>query len=157
VFFDARQRPARTAARFKAGLADRPRFADGWVETMMTRKRHWQDWVIYFLGLWLFGSPWFLEHSMVTEIPGGGMRAMWNMWLVGLAIVVLAIVAVEAFKAWEEWANLALGGWLLVSPWVLGFATSTALMWNAVMFGALVLVFAGWSLVSDTESREAAP
>ena len=68
---------------------------------------HWQDWVTYFLGLWVLGSPWFLEHSMMIGSPGGGSRAMWNLWLVGLAVVALAIVAVEAFRAWEEWANRA--------------------------------------------------
>ena len=119
-------------------------------------KPHWQDWVTYFLGLWVFGSPWFLEHSMMTEMPGGGIRAMWNLWLVGLAVVLLAIVAVEAFRAWEEWVNVALGAWLLVSPWVLGFSRSGTLMWNAVIFGALVLVFAGWALLREGRSRETA-
>jgi hypothetical protein len=59
----------------------------------MMRKPHWQDWAIYFLGLWLFGSPWFLEHSiMIPGSAGGGARAMWNLWLVGLAVVLVAIV-----------------------------------------------------------------
>jgi hypothetical protein len=66
-------------------------------------KPHWQDWMTYFLGLWVLGSPWFLEHSMMMAgSPGGGTSAMWDLWLVGLAVVILAIVAVEAFRAWEE-------------------------------------------------------
>lgn len=122
---------------------------------MIMKKPHWQDWGTYFLGLWVFGSPWFLEHSMLTEIPGGGVRAMWNLWFVGLAVVVFAIVAVETFRVWEEWANLTLGTWLLVSPWVLGFSTSAALMWNAVIFGALIIGFAGWALITEGRSKEA--
>jgi hypothetical protein len=123
----------------------------------MMRNRHWQDWVTYFLGLWIFGSPWFLEHSMMlARSSGGGMRAMWNLWLGGLAIVVLAIVEVEAFRPWEEWANFALGAWLLASPWVLGFSGSGLLMWNAVIFGALVLFFAGWTLVGSRRATQGA-
>ncbi|MGE5271081.1 MAG: SPW repeat protein [Thiohalocapsa sp.] len=89
---------------------------------------------------------------MLTEIPGGGTRAMWDMWIVGLAVVLLAIVAVEAFKAWEDWANVILGGWLLISPWVLGFSASNALMWNAVIFGAAVVGFAGWAIADNRNS-----
>ena len=109
-------------------------------------KQHWQGSLNLLLGLWVFGSPWILEHSMVTEVPGGGVLGMWNMWVVGLSVVVIAWVALYGFKEWEEWTNLALGTWLLVSPWVLGFSASAALMWNAVIFGALILVFATWKI-----------
>jgi len=50
------------------------------------------------------------------------------------------------FPTLEEWVNLVLGAWLLVSPWVLGFSTATALMWNAVLIGALIVVSASWAL-----------
>jgi hypothetical protein len=53
--------------------------------------------------------------------------------------------------------NFALGAWLLVSPWVLGFSGSGILMWNAVIFGALVLGFAGWALLSAPRSAPAEP
>ena len=120
-------------------------------------KQHWQDWVIYFLGLWVLGSPFFLEHSMMSDVPGGALRAMWSLWFTGLGVVILTTAAVEAFKIWQEWASLALGAWLLVSPWVLGFSRTRPLMWNAVIFGALVLVFAGWGLIGGGRSQRAAP
>ena len=115
----------------------------------MDDKQHWQDWVNVLLGLWVFGSPWLIEHTMITEVPGGGLLGMWNAWVVGLVVVVIAGIAVYAYKAWEEWTNIALGLWLLVSPWVLGFSKSAALMWNAVIFGVLILVFAGWILAEE--------
>jgi uncharacterized membrane-anchored protein len=31
-----------------------------------------------------------------------------------------------AFAVWEEWLNLIVGLWVLVSPWVPGFAGTTA-------------------------------
>jgi SPW repeat len=115
----------------------------------MDDKRHWRDWANFLLGLWVFGSPWLLEHLMVKEMPGGGILGMWNVWLVGLGVSIIATVALYAFNAWEEWVNLALGAWLLVSPWALGFSKSRALMWNAVIFGALVLVLASWALAGE--------
>jgi len=115
----------------------------------MSDKQHWQDWLNVLLGLWVFGSPWLLEHTMVTEVPGGGLLGMWNAWVVGLAVVVIGGITLYAFHAWEEWVNVVLGAWLLVSPWVLGFSKSAVLMWNAVIFGALILVFAGWALFRE--------
>jgi hypothetical protein len=46
-------------------------------------------------------------------------------------------------KRWQDWANLALGAWMIISPWVFGFADPnnvTAL--SAWVLGAAVIVFA---------------
>ena len=46
------------------------------------------------------------------------------------------------FKAlqWEDWVGVALGAWLAVSPWVLGFSDNTMATTNALFMGT-VLVF----------------
>lgn len=36
---------------------------------------------------------------------------------------------------WEDWAGAAVGIWLLVSPWVLGYSDHFAPTANAVLFG----------------------
>ena len=120
--------------------------------------KRWQDWANYFLGLWVFGSPWLLEHSMVLGVPGGGSRAMWNLWVVGLAVVVISTVALNTFGVWGEWVNFGLGVWLVVSPWVLDFAAfpSILLMWNSVIFGALIFVVAGWALTEERRRQGSA-
>jgi SPW repeat len=63
-----------------------------------------------------------------------------------------------AAGVWEEWANFALGVWLVVSPWVLDFAgfPTILLMWNSVIFGALIFVVAGWALTEEPRRRRAA-
>jgi hypothetical protein len=120
--------------------------------------KRWQDWANYFLGLWVFGSPWLLEHSMALGEPGGGSRAMWNLWLVGLAVTVISTVALNASVVWGEWANFALGVWLVVSPWVLDFAVipTILLMWNSAIFGALIFTVAGWALTEEPRRRRSA-
>src|SRR5262249_48145112 len=46
------------------------------------------------------------------------------------------------FKAlkWEDWIGLALGAWLLVSPWVLGFSDQAAPTMNALIMGSILVL-----------------
>jgi hypothetical protein len=120
-------------------------------------RKHWQDWGNLVLGLWVFASPWVLQHTMAAGAETAGAvtgSAMWNLYIVGIAIAALATAALFAFQAWEEWLNLALGAWLFASPWVLGFSTSVLLMWNAVIVGALVVLLAGWAISPTTGSAQ---
>src|SRR3954464_9493627 len=49
--------------------------------------------------------------------------------------------AMMVARRWQDWANLVLGAWLLMSPWLLGYAGSAA-AWNAIGMGAGIVVFA---------------
>lgn len=50
---------------------------------------------------------------------------------------------------WNQWALLVIGVWLLISPWFLGFSELDLVTWNAVVAGALVILFAFWDHVSQ--------
>jgi hypothetical protein len=50
-------------------------------------------------------------------------------------------VAMIASLKWQHWANFLLGGWLAMSPWVLGFAEHERATMNAVAFGVVLIVF----------------
>ena len=79
--------------------------------------KYWQDWVNYFFGLWVFGSPWLIEHAMISTERGGGNRGMLNLWVVGLAVVLLTTLAInDIIRAWTQLAVFAFGAWLLLSP-----------------------------------------
>jgi cation transport ATPase len=53
---------------------------------------------------------------------------------------------------WQDWLNLVFGLWLFFSPWLLQYYTArpytdqTFALWNSVVFGAAVVVFAVWAL-----------
>jgi hypothetical protein len=115
----------------------------------------WQDWINYFLGLWVFGSPWFIEHAMIGTQPGAGSRGMLNLWVVGLAVLLLTTLAINGIlnRAWAVPAVLALGAWLLLSPWLIGFSETAPLMWNSVICGALLFVFAGWGFAVERRNK----
>jgi SPW repeat len=68
-----------------------------------------------------------------------------NAHLVGVAIIGLAIAAIYAHLDLEEWLNLALGLWLIVSPWVLHFDSGVARDVHVVI-GALVAGLAALEL-----------
>ena len=77
------------------------------------------DLYILLLSVFLFISPWLFARASETTTVDLLAR--------GAAIAALSLAALIAFAIWEEWANLLLGIWLIVSPWVLGFAHTSAM------------------------------
>ena len=59
--------------------------------------------------------------------------------------MVLSLAALIAFADWEEWAALAMGLWLLASPWVLGFPHAAAMKIH-IGVGLVVAYLAGLEL-----------
>lgn len=112
---------------------------------------NWQDSVTLLLGLWLIVSPWVLGFA-------GLEAAMWNAVVFGVVIAAMALAALTTFRDWEEWIDMAIGAWLAISPWVLGFTTGTegpGLTGNFVVAGLLVLALSAWSLVGHHRGAQA--
>jgi SPW repeat len=84
-----------------------------------TPPEHWEDWCDWALGIWLMLSPWVLLFEY-------DIAATRNAVIVGFLIVSAEAVTLSYFRVWEEWINVALGTWLIVSPWVLGVASVAA-------------------------------
>lgn len=108
----------------------------------------WKDAVNLVLGLWLIISPWALNF-MLVETP------TWNAWAVGVVIAVAAAAALIAFNKWEEWVEAALGAWLIVSPFLLGFGTETYATWNQIVVGVIVGALAVWSAMEPRTAHRA--
>ena len=88
-------------------------------------------------GVFLFISPWLFAY--VSE------EARLDVWISAMAIAAVSIAAIVAFSDWEEWFNLAVGFWLMASPWVLGFA-HTRPMHVCIGIGAMVAFVAALEL-----------
>lgn len=97
------------------------------------------------LGVVLFASPWFFAHA--------SRAAGFDLWLSSAAIIILSIAAMIAYSTWEEWINLALGLWLVVSPYLLGFAHTRA-MHFAIGIGSAIAFFAALELWLRYEARQ---
>ena len=93
-----------------------------------------KEWVLdlYNLGLgaFLFASPWLFAMTRAT--------ARLDIWLTGLLLLVVSAGAIMAFREWEEWIRLLVGMWMIVAPFVLGFAHTTA-MHVSIVIGCVVL------------------
>ena len=110
----------------------------------MKQIKHWQDPLTGLLGVWLLVSPWVLGFAANTTPTA-------NSALVGLALLATALGATFVPRAWEEWTEVALGAWLVVSPWVLSFQTVRNAMMSTVVTGIAVLVLALWVLATDKD------
>jgi hypothetical protein len=111
----------------------------------------WQDWANVVLAVLLFISPWVFQYAGAPETSGaaaaaGSPAAAWNAWIAAVVIAALA-AALLRFAEWEEWLSAAVGVWLVISPWLLGFATVAAAMWSAIVLGALVAIVSCWKAV----------
>ena len=105
----------------------------------LLENKHMQDWANLVLAILLFISPWVLGFS--TE-----RNPSVNAWISAIVIGALALGAIGAFREWEEWVSLLAGIWVVVSPWILGFAAITFAMWVHVVLGLLVAAAAAWEL-----------
>jgi hypothetical protein len=115
----------------------------------MPSSYQWPNWLNVLLAIWLFISPWVLRYAAVET-------AAWNAWVVAIVIAALSIAALARLAQWEEWVNLALGVWLIVSPWILGFSANANAMGNAVIVGIICAILAIFGLMAARRA-EAAP
>jgi hypothetical protein len=47
---------------------------------------------------------------------------------------------------WNSWVIVALGVWLVLAPWILGFSAFNLAAWNSVLMGVLAIIFSFWNL-----------
>jgi len=111
---------------------------------MIKHVKHWQDPLNAALGVWLILSPWLVGFQ---DLETPAMNAV----AVGILLGAAALGATFVPRAWEEWTEGALGLWMVVSPWVLGFASMRDPMMNAVVTGIAVVVLAAWVLATDKD------
>ncbi|MBI4185391.1 MAG: SPW repeat protein [Proteobacteria bacterium] len=57
-------------------------------------------------------------------------------------------------RRWQDGLNLLLGIWLILSPWVLAYATVQYAAWNAYAVGVVIAVAAVAALVAFHEWEE---
>ena len=109
------------------------------------------DFYNLFLALVLFVSPWLFALQNAT--------AKLDLWISSAIIAVISLGAIAAYANWEEWAILLLGLWLVVSPWVVGFAHTRAMHFS-IGIGAAVAFLAAlelWLRYDAVHSDQAPP
>ncbi|HTP60886.1 MAG TPA: SPW repeat protein [Burkholderiales bacterium] len=108
----------------------------------MEPRAHWRDVVIGLAGAWLVASPSVLGYDLDPAAAANAFGA-------GFGLVIFCIIS-----AWRltdlgnEIVNIVFGGWLVLSPYALGFSGERAATLNAISVGLVVAALAAWDLHS---------
>lgn len=96
-------------------------------------------------GIWLILAPFLLGYSGVSA-------ALWNDIVLGVAVIVLSGIRTteEGMKmSWASWLSVALGIWLVIAPFALGYSANGRALWNDIILGVIVGILALWSALSS--------
>ena len=110
------------------------------------KAKRWQDWVMLILGIWLLVAPFWM-----SGYASHGSVAAGNSYIFGILVIAFAWAALATQRRWEEWVELAIGIWLVISPFVLRFwGSEHGAGVNTLILGILVLIDAIWALQQAT-------
>lgn len=93
--------------------------------------RPWNLFVITAIGIWIMSAPHILGYT-------GNMANSDN--IVGALIVTFGVIAMSEVARMLRYINILFGLWLLVAPFIFSIEGS-AVMWNGIITGALIMVF----------------
>lgn len=48
-----------------------------------------------------------------------------------------------------NWTQLVLGIWILISPWLLGFANISLMKWSNLLAGLIIILMNAWIIVGE--------
>lgn len=105
-----------------------------------SRHRKWEDWLGMLLGVLIVVSPWFpfSSHDVMDAERG---TLILNTFVVGMLVFGFAQLEYVALQRWEEVGEIAIGLWLIASPFILGYAGDEALQaWHIVLGGIVALL-----------------
>lgn len=102
----------------------------------------------FLAGIYLIISAWIGSIN-------GGERA--NGIIFGIIVAILAATRfAESTGPWASWLNALIGIWLIISPWVYGFA-GTGWMWNSIVVGIIMLCLGCWAAWSGDHVEPGVP
>jgi hypothetical protein len=104
--------------------------------------RSWEDWVCMLLGVLIGFSPWLAEQQDNPAVTG-------NALLVGLLVLGFAQLTYVSLQRWAETGEIALGLWLVASPFIFDYAEAGMLQYWHFTLGAIVALLAALELWQD--------
>jgi len=111
----------------------------------MNLPKHWQDPVNACVAVAILMSPWLAGYALVQS-------ALANAVIVGALLFTVSVGAAVVGRPWVECAVMALGVWMLSSPWALEIADVRSSR-VAVVSGSIVLVLGAGALGADLRRR----
>jgi hypothetical protein len=113
--------------------------------------RTWEDWLGMLLGVLIVLSPWFPMQGDREIVDAERSFVILNTFTVGLLVFGLAQLEYVALQRWEEVAEIALGLWLIASPYIFGYSGDGLLRFWHSSLGGFVVLLAALQLWQDWE------
>ncbi|MDP3948341.1 MAG: SPW repeat protein [bacterium] len=57
----------------------------------------------------------------------------------------------------QNYSQLALGIWIFLSPWILGFSSISIMTWSNLIAGIIIILINVWAIFGETVSEEKEP
>jgi hypothetical protein len=108
----------------------------------LTVHRSWEDWAGMLIGVLIGLSPWIADQHDDRAV-------VWNALAVGVLVLGLAQFEYVSLQRWEEVGGIALGLWLVASPFTFGYAEAGALRYWHFGLGGIVALIAVLELWQD--------
>ncbi len=94
------------------------------------------NWIAALIGIFMGISPFLFGYSYQPV-------AMWNSILIGLALLILGIASAVSSNPYTariiDWINMLFGIWMVISPFILGYAFVSFAVYNIqVILGLFV-------------------
>ncbi len=112
--------------------------------------RSWEDWLGMLLGVLIVLSPWIPTQSH-EFVDANRNLVVLNTLTVGVLVLGLAQLQYVARQRWEEVAEIAVGLWLIASPYIFGYSGEGLLRFWHSSLGGLVVLLAALQLWQDWE------
>jgi SPW repeat len=113
--------------------------------TVLHEHKSWEDWAVFALGGALLLSPVF---DGIALSP----LAIANVVVVGFAVMAVAVSELMLAERWDARVTLALGVWMILAPYLLGYAGKLGI-WHGVI-GALIALLAAYELWQDFGQKD---
>ncbi len=98
-------------------------------------------WALFVLGVWEAAAPFVLGYTEgAAEVQSLALGAAWASFGLWAALSVRG----EAVNL-LGWLSACLGGWLVFSPALLGYAAAGAAFWNDLLVGLVAVVLGMWA------------
>jgi hypothetical protein len=111
----------------------------------LKRHRTWEDWVGMGLGVLILISPFAVNDQLEQAMT-------LNTLVTGLLVLIVSeieLLGAAAWETWEEVVSAAIGVWLMVSPFLFGYAAIGQLRFWHFALGALVALLAAVEFWQD--------
>ena len=111
------------------------------------QEKQWQYGMTLVFGLLLLAMPLLLRFN--SELP---VRS-WDFYVIGVLTAACAAAGLHLRSKAAAWLTPALGVWMFVSPWVLGFASHVEARNSAWVLGGMVFLMSLWALLERRFAR----